>query len=88
VSGARVQLIVRRPDDSREVLLVIPRFDRESQVTYRFRKPVTLPKGAVIEFASFDPQSRIDLAYVKRDRENYSGLTDTVKDATNTWPSR
>jgi hypothetical protein len=88
VSGARVQLIVRRPDDSREVLLVIPRFDRESQVTYRFRKPVTLPKGTAIEFASCDPQSRIDVAYVRRDRENYSGLTDTVKGATNTWPSR
>ena len=87
-SGARVQLIARRPDGSREILLVIPRYDREAQVTYRFRTPVTLPQGSAIDVTSFDPDTHVDLAYVRSARRSYSGLTDTVKGATNTAPAR
>jgi hypothetical protein len=43
------------PDGKREVLLDVPRYDFNWQITYRYQKPKLLPKGTkIVATAAFD----------------------------------
>lgn len=53
--GKSFQFELVRPDESREVLLNVPRYDFNWQVQYVLAKPVTIPAGSRIEcLALFD----------------------------------
>jgi hypothetical protein len=60
-----VQLIAHRPDGSSEALLVVKRYDPDAAETYRFRQPVSLPAGTMVDVVSFEPDCRVDLEYVR-----------------------
>lgn len=63
-AGESVRIVAHRPDGIAEVLLWIRRFDPAHQMTYRFRDPVTLPKGTRLEVFSFDATAAVQMEYV------------------------
>jgi hypothetical protein len=63
-SGSSLQVMARRNDGSVEPLLVIDRSAADSDVTYRYRRPISLPAGSVLELRAFDRASGATLGYV------------------------
>ena len=51
-AGDSVEVVARRPDASVQPLVVIPQFDPGNRLTYRFLKPVLLPRGTSIDVRS------------------------------------
>jgi hypothetical protein len=54
-AGAFVEVVARRPDQSVEPMAAVLRFLPSYPATYRFRTPVTLPRGTAIEVRSSAP---------------------------------
>ena len=51
-AGDSIEVVARRPDASVQPLVVIPQFDPVNRLTYRFLKPVLLPRGSSIDVRS------------------------------------
>ena len=51
-AGASIEIAARRPDGSVEALAVVPRYEPAYPVTYRFRTPVRLRRGTVLDVRS------------------------------------
>ena len=63
-AGASVEIVARRPDGSIAPLSVVPRFEPAYPITYRFRKPVRLPRGTTIDVRASSPACSADLEFV------------------------
>ena len=55
--GRSLEIKLLRPDGSREVLLWVKDFRQDWQTPYEFRKPVTLPAGAVVQATVYFDQA-------------------------------
>jgi hypothetical protein len=55
--GRSLEIKLLRPDGSREVLLWVKDFRQDWQTPYEFRKPVTLPAGAVVQATAYFDQA-------------------------------
>jgi hypothetical protein len=51
--GRSIEVKAKRPDGSSQVLLWIKKFRQEWQTSYVFDKPVTLPKGSVVQATAY-----------------------------------
>lgn len=54
-AGAFVEVVARRPDQSVEPLAAVMRYLPSYPATYRFRIPITLPRGTVVDVRSSAP---------------------------------
>jgi hypothetical protein len=64
-AGESMRVVAERPDGSSEVLLWLRDYDESHQLTYRFRRPVSLPAGTKLHVFSFDAAASAQLDYVK-----------------------
>jgi hypothetical protein len=64
--GESVRVLAERPDGHSEVLVWVRSHDPHHQITYRFRRPVTLPAGTRLTMFAFDATSAADLEYARR----------------------
>ncbi len=69
-AGAFVEVIARRPDNSVEPLVALARYLPAYPATYRFRTPIALPRGTIIDVRSSAREcaARIDLIASRRGR--------------------
>ena len=65
-AGESVRILAERADGRSDVLLWVRSYDPRHQLTYRFRRPVTLPSGTRLRVFSFDETTSADLEYVPR----------------------
>jgi hypothetical protein len=65
-AGESMRMVAERPDGSSEALLWLRAYDEGHQLTYRFRRPVTLPAGTKVHVFSFDATAAAHLEYVRR----------------------
>jgi hypothetical protein len=65
-SGESIRIVAERPDGSSEALLWLRTYDEGHQLTYRFRRPVTLPAGTKVHVFAFDATAAAHLEYVRQ----------------------
>ena len=65
-SGQSMRVLVERPDGSSEALLWLRDYDKDHQLTYRFRRPVALPAGTKVHVFSFDATATAHVEFVRR----------------------
>jgi hypothetical protein len=63
-AGQPVEVVVRRPDQSVEAMVAIPEFEPAEHLTYRFRRPVRLPRGTWIDVRSPVSGCTADLEFI------------------------
>jgi hypothetical protein len=60
--GKAMTVTAQWPDGREEVLLSVPRYDFNWQITYRFAEPVKAPKGTILKMDSVHDNSAENLA--------------------------
>jgi hypothetical protein len=65
-TGESVRVLAERPDGHAEVLVWVRAYDPRHPITYRFRRPVSLPAGTHLTVFSFDAESTAHLEFVTR----------------------
>jgi hypothetical protein len=65
-AGESIEIVVRRPDRTVEALSVVPRYEPEYPITYRFRHSIHLPRGTVLQLRSSSQTCAADLDFVAR----------------------
>lgn len=69
-AGQPIELVVRHPNGSVDPLLVISHYDPRYPITYRFAAPVQIPRGAVVQVRSSDPQCSAALDFIPAPRSS------------------
>jgi len=62
--GGAIEVVARRPDGGAEALGWIRNFQRQYEVTYRFRHAVELPAGSAVDVRAPENDCAVDLQYV------------------------
>jgi hypothetical protein len=65
-AGESIEIVAHRPDRTVEALSVVPRYEPQYPITYRFRKTVPLPRGTVLQLRSSSPGCAADLDVIAR----------------------